>query len=123
MEFQYTKNIGVGRAVRYDPLIFITLVGEQEVDIYSLIDSGSPSNLFSRDYAEKVGIDLSDARKVEVHGVNGKQTGYLKKVTMKFLGKTWQSEVVFCERSADHDLLGGQGFFQYFDVRFRYYER
>ena len=122
MEFLYTKNLGIGRQVRYDPLISITLVGEQEIDIYSLIDSGSPSNLFSADYAKAAGIDLSDAKPVEVRGVNGKQEGYLKKVTMRFLGKEWQSDVVFCERSEDHDLLGGEGFFQYFDVNFRYYE-
>ena len=123
MEFSYAKNLGIGRTIRYDPLIFITLVGKQEVDIYSLIDSGSPSNLFSMDYAEKAGIDLSNTRKVEIHGINGKQNGYLKKVTMKFLGKRWRSEVIFCDRNEDHDLLGSQGFFQHFEVRFRYYER
>ena len=65
MEFSYAKNLGIGRSVRYDPLIFITPVGKQEVGIYSLIDSGSPYNLFSMDYAEKAGIDLSGARKVK----------------------------------------------------------
>lgn len=123
MEFSYTKTLGLGHITRYDPLISLVLGGEREIEIYCLIDSGSPYNLFSAEYAEAVGIDLSHAKSVEVRGVNGKQHGYLKRVSMRFLGKTWDSDVVFCERSEDHDLVGGQGFFEYFDVCFRYHER
>lgn len=122
MEFLYTKRLGLGKNARYDPIILVTLIGKKPIDVYCLIDSGSPYNLFSVDYAKAADIDLSRARQVEVRGIRGKQGGRLKRVAMNFLGKTWESDVVFCERSEDHDLLGNQGFFQYFDVHFRYSE-
>lgn len=123
MEFFYTKRLGLGRNARYDPLVYVTLIGKKSVEAYCLIDSGSPHNLFSVDYAKTAGIDLSRARPVDVRDLHGKQNGRLKKVILRFLGKSWETEVVFCERGEDYNLLGGQGFFQYFDVRFRYYER
>lgn len=123
MEFFYTKRLGLGKSARYDPLIYVTLIGKKPVEISCLLDSGSSNNLISLDYAKVAGIDLSRARRVVVHGLHGKQTGRLKKVKMNFLAKSWETDAVFCERSEDYDLLGGQGFFQYFDVRFRYYER
>lgn len=123
MEFLYTKRLGLGKNATYDPLIYVTLIGKKLSEVYCLMDCGSPNNLFSLDYANAAGIDLSHARRVQVHGLYGAQEGRLKKVKMRFLEITWETDVVFCERSEEYGLLGNQGFFQFFDVRFRYYER
>ena len=123
MEFTYTKTLGLKRQVRYDPLVQIELVGRHSFSFYCLIDSGSADNLFTVDHATQAGIDLSNTRKVKSHIGGETYDGYVKNVTMKFIGKKWRANVVFCDRGDGTDLLGGHGFFQYFTVRFRYFER
>ncbi|MEX1112658.1 MAG: hypothetical protein WEC84_04290 [Candidatus Andersenbacteria bacterium] len=124
MEFSYTKKLGYGRNNRFDPLIPIKVIGQDEFEVYCLVDSGSPCNLFSTEIAEAAGIDLTGATLVgEVHAGGKKQPGYMLDVAMEFLGKQWTASVVFYEHNEDNNLLGGESFFQYFDVHFRYYER
>lgn len=65
MEFQYTKKLGYGRNSRFDPLVSVKVIGDEEFDAYCLVDSDSQCNLFSIDVAKAAGVDLLGARKVD----------------------------------------------------------
>ncbi len=121
MKFKYKSY---GDALR--PVIPVTLLYKGAyVDYEVLVDSGSDHCFFDSEIGEDIGIYKSNSEIKEVFGVGGKISLYYKhKVTIRIGKKSFETEVGFMPNLGgnivSYGIVGQQGFFDKFIVRFDY---
>ncbi len=124
MKYKYTQslteNIRGGYTQR--PLIEIEIIGEEGVSVVAgLIDSGADSNLMNIQYAKDAGIPLDEKKKRWFVGIGGKRVlCYEASINFKVKGfsETFEAPVAFIDSPSVGVLLGQEGFFDIFRIKF-----
>lgn len=106
------------------PVLDVILVsGGGRFHTVGLLDTGASITLFSTQAAEALGIDWRSSPQVPICGVGGQDTGYAADVAIVIpaAGYSWPARVVFSPAldRAPLPLLGQNGFFEHFEVRFK----
>jgi len=121
-EYDYTVQIGPGNSWIYRPLINIEIsarIGDMNVPLKGLIDSGTDGTLIDASVADKLHIDSSTCKKVKLGGI-GSTEGFLSNVelTVPDFSMRMDVPVVFAHKLPMEALLGQRHFFQRFKIRF-----
>lgn len=115
MKLKYSKA-----GIWYRPIIPVTIsFNGKEVSYLALIDSGADFNVFHKDVADILGIDLSKLKKVQFGGISasGRQCeGSFVEVSLDLGIKMSKAPVLFSPDISDngYGILGQQGFFNNF---------
>ncbi len=128
MKYEY-KYFGYTPELRevIRPVIPVTVKYENvSIEYEALIDSGADGCVFSQDIADLMGINLKRAKKVIFQGATGTQKFALEyPLEISIAGKSITINVLFSSnmRHAKYGILGQQGFFENFDVKFSYFKK
>ncbi len=108
------------RKDRKFPIIPITLIKESiEIDIDVLIDSGANISVFREEIAECLEIVIEDGEEILLQGLGGRIVGYIHKLRVRVDDEEFPCKVVFSkELTVGLNILGREGFFEYFQVTF-----
>ncbi len=108
------------RRDREFPLIPITLIKENvEIDTDALIDSGANISVFREEIAECLEIVIEDGEEILVQGLGGRIVGYIHELKVRVDDEEFPCKVVFSkELTVGLNILGREGFFEYFQVIF-----
>lgn len=125
MKFPYVDR-GYGTLV---PIIPVTVgKGDNCIVTEALVDSGADQSIFDAQFAEAVGIeDVESGEEVKFEGVSGHfLTGYLHDVDLNVGGNPFRDvNIAFSRDMPDNavNILGQQGFFDLFPIKFTYSAR
>jgi len=102
------------------PIIPITLIKESiEIDIDALIDSGANISVFREEIAECLEIVIEDGEEILLQGLGGRIVGYIHELKVRVDDEEFPCKVVFSkELTVGLNILGREGFFEYFRVTF-----
>ena len=92
----------------------------------ALVDSGSGHNLFSLEIAELCRVNLRNAGRAKLSTYKpdeNEQQGIVAEMNYELRGCKWTAETIFVDTSKEYGLLGQLGFFNHFNVTFRYQQR
>jgi len=108
------------RRDREFPIIPITLIKENvEIDTDVLIDSGANISVFREEIAECLEIVIEDGEEILLQGLGGRIVGYIHELRVKVDDEEFPCKVVFSkELTVGLNVLGREGFFEYFQVTF-----
>ena len=108
------------RRDREFPLIPITLIKENvEIDTDALIDSGANISVFREEIAECLEIVIEDGDEILLQGLGGRIVGYIHELKVRVDDEEFPCKVVFSkELTVGLNILGREGFFEYFQVTF-----
>jgi hypothetical protein len=108
------------RRDREFPLIPITLIKENiEIDTDALIDSGANISVFREEIAECLEIVIEDGEEILLQGLGGRIVGYIHELKVRVEDEEFPCKVVFSkELTVALNILGREGFFEYFQVTF-----
>ena len=108
------------RRDREFPLIPITLIKENvEIDTDALIDSGANISVFREEIAECLEIVIEDGEEILLQGLGGRIVGYIHELKVRVDDEEFPCKVVFSkELTVGLNILGREGFFEYFQVTF-----
>jgi hypothetical protein len=124
MKYRYTSFFPPDSTLKWikRPMVQIEVSGPQNTKKFNaLIDSGADYCLFNTEVAELVGLDLSKAKTRRLTGIGSIIEGfYLNDVEMRLEGieKTIKIPVCFVKTPNVGLLLGQEGFFDKFRIRF-----
>src|SRR3989344_8667353 len=115
------------KRIIYRPIIPIILLYEKSMILYDcLIDSGADQCVFDSNVADTLRINLKSGKRKPLKGIEGTGIiGYEHTINLRVVGKNFNTKVLF---SGDilpnsYGVLGTRGFFDNFDVNFRYREK
>jgi len=110
----------VARRDREFPLIPITLIkGNVEIDTDALVDSGANISVFREEIAECLEIVIEDGEEILLQGLGGRIVGYIHELNVRVDDDEFPCKVVFSkELTVGLNILGREGFFEYFQVTF-----
>ena len=110
----------VARRDREFPLIPITLIKENvEIDTDALVDSGANISVFREEIAECLEIVIEDGEEILLQGLGGRIVGYMHELNVRVDDEEFPCKVVFSkELTVGLNILGREGFFEYFQVTF-----
>lgn len=104
------------------PVVEVTLYnGDKSIKGLALVDSGADKSLFNVEYAEEIGINLTNARTEDFIGIGGRKIPcHIAEVEIqvKHLDRKCKLEVGFIESENVSMLLGQEGFFDQHRIRF-----
>ena len=106
------------------PVIPVTLsYNRNSIEYEVLVDSGSDHCFFDAEVGEDIGVNKGNSEIKEVFGVGGKiSLYYFHAVTMTISGKSFDIKAGFMPnlggRIVSYGLVGQQGFFDKFIVKF-----
>jgi len=108
------------RKDRKFPIIPITLIKESiAIDIDVLIDSGANISVFREEIAECLEIVIEDGEEILLQGLGGRIVGYIHELRVRVDDEEFPYKVVFSkELTVGLNILGREGFFEYFQVTF-----
>ncbi len=110
-----------GRIVKR-PLVEIEMVGkERNINALGLLDSGADSTLVNMQYAKILGIALDEKKKKDFVGIqDARMSCYLAELSLrvKHVDKTIVIPVAFIDSPSVDVLLGQEGFFDAFKIKF-----
>ena len=121
MTFNYIKA-----GIWHRPIIPVTIAYKnKEIRYLALIDSGADFNVFHKDIADILRIDLSKLKQVPFSGISpgiNIPQGSFAEVTLQVGKSTTKTMVLFSKDISDngYGILGQQGFFNNFKVAFDY---
>jgi hypothetical protein len=87
----------------------------KNLEVFSLVDSGSATILLRADFAEPLGISLEFGEKVEIYGIrHGSDIAYkhMLKIRLRFETQEFLVPCYFMPELQTSALLGQQGFFE-----------
>ncbi len=106
------------------PIISVILIFNRRIIGYeALIDSGADFNIFDASIAEALRIRLTSGNKRQIAGIGGQRIkGYEHNIVLKICGNEYKTGVIFSKEIPPYSfgVLGNQGFFDQFDVKFNY---
>jgi hypothetical protein len=126
--FPYWEELRDGQA-RLLPLIPVTLrtrvmLDEVTVNTMALVDSGAEHSVFPLATALELGYEPDKLNQVTIVGVGGAHTkGYAAVADYQIGNQAWSGPIIFSEAVNERPLLGQAGFFAFFNVTFRHYQR
>jgi hypothetical protein len=89
-----------------------------------ILDSGAVISSLSREWAEKIGIDLAYAKRVTFKGFgNTTSFAYQSTVTIMFGDQTITLPMVFTESTGTRSLIGRKGFFDNYTIAFNHRDK
>ena len=108
------------RRDREFPLIPIALIkGNVEIDTDALIDSGANISVFREEIAECLEIVIEDGEEILLQGLGGRIVGYIHEIKVRVDDEEFPCKIVFSkELTVGLNILGREGFFEYFQVIF-----
>jgi len=108
------------RREREFPIIPITLIKENvAIDIDGLIDSGANISVFREEIAECLEVVIEDGEEILLQGLGGRIVGYIHELRVRVDDEEFPCKVVFSkELTVGLNILGREGFFEYFQVTF-----
>ena len=108
------------RRDRQFPIIPIVLIKENvEINTDALIDSGANISVFREEIAECLEIVIEDGEEILLQGLGGRIVGYAHKLKVRVDDDEFPCKVVFSkEFTVGVNILGREGFFEYFQVIF-----
>ena len=108
------------RRDRQFPIIPITLIkGNLTIDIDGLIDSGANISVFREEIAECLEIAIEDGEEILLQGLGGRIVGYIHELRVRVDDEEFPCKAVFSkELTVGLNILGREGFFEYFRVTF-----
>jgi hypothetical protein len=126
MKFQYLRepaNPSGAHPTRHStlrPRIPVRLrYGNRYIDLFALIDSGADECLFPVEVARALRIDLRQEKSHQYAGIGaGAVTAFFETVTIEVGGWPFSVYVGFSDSPSVVPILGQNGFFNLFDVRF-----
>ena len=124
MKYKYTSFFPPDRTLKWikKSIVPIEVFGPKDSRNFdALVDSGADCSLFNIQVAEALGIDLSSARPARLTGISGQINGYrLEKIKIKVEGLDDAVEIPVCfvESPTVSVLLGQEGFFDKYRIRF-----
>lgn len=120
MKFPY---VDLGKDILRPIVDVIVIHNNMIVGYECLVDSGSDYNIFDEKLANTLDIDIKSGNERSIVGV-GKQKliGYEHNLNLRVIGKSYSAKVIFCKDTSGNamGILGNQGFFNKFDINFRY---
>ena len=110
----------VARRDREFPIIPVTLIKENvEIDTDALVDSGANISVFREEIAECLEIVIEDGEEILLQGLGGRIVGYMHELKVRVDDEEFPCKVVFSkELTVGLNILGREGFFEYFQVTF-----
>ena len=122
MRFEYTKFLSLDlEKMRKRPMLEVELFGEKgSVTVDAIVDSGADSCIFNVEYAEAIGVDLANCEVEDMIGISGvPMRTYRTKIEIevKHLDR-FELPVAFIESTSVNGLLGQEGFFDRYRIRF-----
>jgi len=124
MKYRYTSFFPPDRTLKFikKSIVSIEVFGPKDSKNFdALVDSGADCSLFNIQVAEVFGIDLSNARPARFTGISGQIDGYrLEKIKIKVdgLNELVEIPVCFIKSPTVSLLLGQEGFFDQYRIRF-----
>lgn len=103
------------------PIIPVLCTSRNKFVFYqALIDSGADYCIFSIELAKTLEIPLTPKKKTYVRGIGKEKVwGYLGEITIHIGKKSYRTQALFAHMSEfGHGILGQQGFFDIFIVKF-----
>jgi hypothetical protein len=115
--YQRVRRPGVSRRV---PLVHITVhYNGASVLVNALVDSGADHNIFGKEVADGIGLNIGDEAPVLLSGFDGREAeGFLVPVELQFGEYRWAAPVIFSEASRSRAVVGRVGFFKFFLINF-----
>jgi len=86
------------------------------------MDTGATMNVIGTHWADLLGLEWFSAPRTPLFGIAGSIEGFVLPVEMRLIDAdySWTADVAFCPNlETPIPLLGIQGFFDRFEVRFR----
>ncbi len=124
MKYRYTSFFPPDRTLKFikKSIVSIEVFGPKDSKNFdALVDSGADCSLFNIQVAEVLGIDLSNARPARFTGISGQIDGHrLEKIKIKVdgLNESVEIPVCFIKSPTVSLLLGQEGFFDQYRIRF-----
>jgi len=120
VKFNYVK---AGKFKR--PIIPITLKnGKKIINYLALVDSGADFNVFHKEIAELLGVNLKNLPETEFSGIKKNANAIAKYTAIEIgiNGYFFSVPVLFSDSisASGYGIVGQQGFFDKFKVRFDY---
>ncbi len=101
------------------PIVSVTFPGLPGVRVPALVDSGATANRFDVAFAQQLGLDLTQARQQTLRIAGGQYFAHVLETRLRVGRWEWQAPVGFVEGwTHPHGVLGIDGFFDRFTVRF-----
>jgi len=124
MKYKYTSFFPPDKTLKWikRPMISVEVFGPNGSNKFSaLIDSGADCSLFNTEIADMLGLDLSKGKPANFTGISGKTTGHRLediKIKVEQFDKTIKIPVCFVKSKTVGLLLGGEGFFDKYRIKF-----
>lgn len=110
--------------VAYRPLVKIILKNNnKKYETLALVDSGADNCLFPIAFGYALGLDIKSVKPEIIRGINNIKTpAYYHKITLTIRGNSIEVRCGFCD-DLPIVILGQEGFFEIYDITFRYEDR
>ena len=117
MRVSYSYPSGLAGAPR--PLVPVSVAGSDPID--SLVDSGAIGIRMPLAIAWMRNIDLTEADESDIRIGGATRRAYtVEDVALQIGPWSWKARVAFIGHWNDHPILGTKGFFDEYDVDFRF---
>ena len=105
---------------QFFPVVDIELMpGKKSLTVKALVDSGASFSIFRIEIAEYLGVEIEKGELIPLEGIGGRILGYMHKIPVKILDKTFPCKFVFSrEFTVSFNLLGRDNFFSPFTISF-----
>ena len=106
------------------PIIPVSLKNKQfSIRYEALVDSGSDFNIFPTEIAQRLNIDLKNSQTIHFSGVEDSPIeGYIARVLLSINHENFKTNVVFADLPNASGILGQNGFFDIFSVKFNLFK-
>lgn len=84
----------------------------------AVVDSGASRCMFNADIGRSIGLDIEAGRREETLGISGRSCVYIHEIALYVPGGSINVKAGFMEGLQVSGLLGMNGFFENFNVRF-----
>ena len=98
--------------------------GGSGLSTWALLDTGAGLNLFPTSYADGLGLDWASAPTAPITGISGTADAHFLSIEMVLVDANykWTANIGFLP-TLTLPLLGHEGFFEHFEVRFKAAQR
>jgi hypothetical protein len=111
----------------YLPILDVMVISKsrRRLRTFALLDTGAGVTIFGTQHAEDLGIEWKECPTIDVIGLGGDSTGYAEEVKLVIPASNyaWDVKMVFSPgidaAKGAWPVLGHNGFFEHFEVRFK----
>lgn len=103
-----------------DPVIdFSVLASDNKwIPFWAYIDSGAYISVLTSKDAQDLGLSLHSGQKTELHGIGGKVSAYIHRLSIRLNNQELITPIAFSTSNSTPRLLGRQGIFDKFTICF-----